>query len=163
LESLLEHAVREPETRLSRLRLVGEEERRQLVEEWNQTQRDYPREVTWVELFEEQVQKSPDNIALVYGQQRLDYRQLNRQVNRLAHHLRELGVGPEKLVGICAERSVEMVVAILAVLKAGGAYLPMDPGYPAERLSLAGSGRRGSRWLIWIRWRQGKGQRTLRC
>jgi amino acid adenylation domain-containing protein len=135
LESLLEHAVRDPETRLSRLGLVGEEERKQLVVEWNRTEREYAKEVTWVQLFEGQVQKSPEGTALVVGEQRLSYEQLNRRVNQLAHHLRRLGVGTEELVGICAERSVEMVVAILGVLKAGGAYLPMDPGYPGERLS----------------------------
>jgi amino acid adenylation domain-containing protein len=133
--TLLQQIVENPETRLSRLGLVGEEERRQLVVGWNQTQREYAREVTWVELFERQVQRSGEATALVFGEERLKYEQLNQRVNQLAGYLRGLGVGTESLVGICAERSVEMVVAILGVLKAGGAYLPMDPGYPAERLS----------------------------
>jgi amino acid adenylation domain-containing protein len=135
LESLLEDAVRNPDARLSQLRMLGEGEREQLLVEWNHTQSAYPKDRTWMQLFEEQVARTPQATALVFGQQRLSYQQLNQHVNQLAHHLRGLGAGPESLVAICAERSIEMVVAILAVLKAGGAYLPMDPLYPAERLS----------------------------
>ena len=135
LTCLLESAVQSPQTRLSGLRVVGEEEREQLVVGWNATAVRYPKELTWVELFESQVARTPEGVALVFGDQRLSYRELNGRANQLAHHVRRLGVGPEGLVGICAERSVEMVVAILGVLKAGGAYLPMDPAYPAERLA----------------------------
>jgi amino acid adenylation domain-containing protein len=114
--------------------MMSEEEREQVVVEWNRTGMDYPRERTWVELFEEQVRRSPEATALVFGEQRLSYEELNGKANGLARHLRGLGVGPETMVGICLERSVEMVLGILGVLKAGGAYLPMDPLYPAERL-----------------------------
>src|SRR5262249_3265308 len=87
------------------------------------------------ELFEEQAWKSPDAVALVYEDEQLSYGDLNARANRLAHHLRGLGVGPEALVAVCLERGVEMVVGILAALKAGGAYLPLDPSYPPERLA----------------------------
>jgi amino acid adenylation domain-containing protein len=133
--TILQEIVKNPETRLSRLRMLEEGEREQLLVGWNRTQSEYPKDRTWVQLFEEQVGRSPEATALVVGQQRWSYAQLNERVNRLAHHLRSRGVGPESLAGICAERSVEMVIAILAVLKAGGAYLPMDPLYPSERLS----------------------------
>jgi amino acid adenylation domain-containing protein len=133
--TLLHNVVQNPEARLSRLGMLGEEEREQLVVGWNRTGMEYPRELTWVQLFEAQVSDSPQATALVSGRQRLSYEQLNQRANQLAHHLRSLGVGPESLVGICAERSLEMVIGILGVLKAGGAYLPMDPLYPAERLA----------------------------
>jgi amino acid adenylation domain-containing protein len=135
LQLLLENAVSDPERRLSQLRMLSEEERQQLVVGWNATASEYPKELTWVQLFERQVARSPQATALVFGQQRLSYEQLNGRANQLARHLRKLGVGPESLVGICAERSLELVVGILGVLKAGGAYLPMDPVYPAERLA----------------------------
>src|SRR5262249_40727885 len=85
-------------------------------------------------LFEAQVEKTPDAIALVFEDQRLTYRQLNNRANQIAHHLQKLGVGPEALVGICLERSIDLIVAILATLKAGGAYIPLDPMYPKDRL-----------------------------
>jgi len=132
---LLQDIAQRPETHLSGLRMLGEEEREQLVGGWNATAAKYPKELTWVQLFESQVARTPEAVALVFGDQRLSYRELNGRANQLAHHVRRLGVGPEGLVGICAERSVEMVVGILGVLKAGGAYLPMDPAYPAERLT----------------------------
>jgi amino acid adenylation domain-containing protein len=134
LTCLLESAVRSPETRLSGLRMVGEAEREQLVVGWNATGKKYGKGLTWVQLLEGQVERTPEAVALVCGEQRLSYRELNGRANQVAHHLRGLGVGPEGLVGICAERSVEMVVAMMGVLKAGGAYLPMDPAYPEERL-----------------------------
>jgi amino acid adenylation domain-containing protein len=117
------------------LRMLGEGEREQLLVEWNRTQREYPKGRVWMQFFEETVQRSPQATAVVFGRERLSYEQLNQRANQLAHHLRALGVGPESLVGICAERSIEMLIAILGVLKAGGAYLPMDPLYPSERLS----------------------------
>ena len=132
---LLQDIAKHPETRLSGLKMVGEAEREQLVEGWNATGVKYAKELTWVQLWERQVTRTPEKVALVCGDQRLSYRELNGRVNQLAHHLRRLGVGPEGLVGICAERSVEMVVAMMGVLKAGGAYVPMDPAYPEERLS----------------------------
>ena len=97
--------------------------------------RSYPREKCVHELFEAQVERTPDAVALVDEEQSLTYGELNARANRLAHYLRELGVRPDARVAICMERSVEMVVALLATLKAGGAYVPLDPGYPLERLA----------------------------
>jgi len=109
-------------------------DRRRVLVEWNATSRDYPTEVTLHELFEAQVKRTPGAVALVFETAILSYDELNRRANRLARYLRSLGVGPEVLVGLCAERSVEMVVGLLGILKAGGAYVPLDPNYPRERL-----------------------------
>ncbi|HEY6350678.1 MAG TPA: amino acid adenylation domain-containing protein, partial [Candidatus Angelobacter sp.] len=114
--------------------LLGEEEQRQILYEWNQTQREYPKEKCVHELFEEQVKRTPEAIAVVMEGASLSYGELNRQANRLAHHLREIGVKADTRVGICLERSTEMIVGVLGVLKAGGAYVPLDPEYPADRL-----------------------------
>ncbi len=112
-------------------------ERHQLLVEWNDTQTDYyPADKCIHHLFEEQVERFPDNIAAVFGDEGLTYRELNQRANQLAHHLQTLGVGPEVLVGLCVERSLEMVVGLLGILKAGGAYLPLDPNYPPERLAM---------------------------
>ena len=117
------------------MELLSEGEREQIVVGWNNTQAEYPREKCLHELFEEQVERSPEAVAVVYEGERLTYRELNERANQLGHYLRELGVGPEVLVGICVERSLEMVVGLLGILKAGGAYVPLDPEYPKERLS----------------------------
>ena len=132
---LLEGIVADPEQRISQLPLLTEAERHQLLVEWNDTAVEYPRDQCIHQLFEEQVERSPEATALVYEAQQLTYGELNARANRLAHHLRTLGVGPEVLVGVCLERSIELVVAMLAILKAGGAYVPLDPSYPAERLA----------------------------
>ncbi|HJR80154.1 MAG TPA: amino acid adenylation domain-containing protein [Anaerolineales bacterium] len=108
----------------------------QLRVEGNEAQTDTPPDKCVHHLFEEQVERSPDTIAAVFGDEQLTYRELNRRANQLAHHLQTLGVGPEVLVGICVERSLEMVVGLLGILKAGGAYLPLDPHYPPERLAM---------------------------
>ncbi|MGA2224692.1 MAG: amino acid adenylation domain-containing protein, partial [Syntrophobacteraceae bacterium] len=131
---LLQGIIANPDSRLSELQLLTEAERHQLLE-WNATQTDYPRDKCIQELFEEQVERIPDAVALVFKDQRLTYRELNRRANQLARHLRNLGVGPEVLVGICMERSLEMVVGLLGILKAGGAYVPLDSAYPRERLA----------------------------
>ena len=110
-------------------------ERRRLLVEWNHTQADYPRSRCVPDLFQEQVQRTPEAVALVCGERQLSYRQLNAQAEALAAQLRRLGVGPDKLVGVCLERSMEMVVALYAIHKAGGAYVPLDAGYPRERLA----------------------------
>src|SRR5262249_28031811 len=110
----------DPDTKLDRLPLLTEAEGRQILVEWNDTAAEYPHEQCVHELFEYQAGRSPDAVALVCGSQRLSYRELNAQANRLARHLRALGVSPETLVGVCLTRSPEMVVALLAVLKAGG-------------------------------------------
>src|SRR5215212_10177343 len=113
---------------------MPEVERRQVLYEWNATEAEYPREKLVQELFEEQVEKTPDAVAVVYEDATLSYAELNRRANQLAHYLRELGVGPDQRVGICLERSLQMIVGLLGVMKAGGAYVPLDPAYPVERL-----------------------------
>ena len=114
---------------------MSETERRQLLVEWNEGTADDAADLCVHQLFEAQVERTPDAVALVSEEKQLTYRELNCRANRLAHHLRALGVGPEMLVAICLERSAEMVIALLAILKAGGAYLPLDPAYPKERLA----------------------------
>ncbi|NEQ08360.1 MAG: AMP-binding protein, partial [Moorea sp. SIO4E2] len=117
------------------LPILTTDEQHKLLVEWNDTQTDYPKDRCIHQLFEEQVAKSPDAIALTFEHQQLTYRELNAQANQLAHHFKSLGVGPEVLVGICVGRSPEIVMGLLAILKAGGAYVPLDPTYPTERLS----------------------------
>jgi amino acid adenylation domain-containing protein len=131
---LLEQATSEPERGLDELALLAKAERQEITEVWNRTQADYPRHQCVHELFEQQAAKTPEALAVIYGRQQLNYRDLNRRANQLAHYLRKQGVGEESRVGICLERSLEMVVAMLATLKAGGAYVPLDPHYPPERL-----------------------------
>jgi amino acid adenylation domain-containing protein len=134
--TLLEGIVSNPGLRLSELPLVSEAERRQLLFEWNQTATAYPRDATIQEVFQVQVERTPDAIALIWQERQVSYAELNRQANQLARHLRSLGIGPESRVGICAERSIEMIVGLLGILKAGGSYVPIDPEYPLERMSL---------------------------
>src|SRR5215212_4811784 len=134
LESLVEALESEPSRPLRTLQVLPEAERRQLLYEWNATEAEYPRERCVHELFEEQVEKTPDAVAVVFEDTTLSYSELNRRANQLAHYLREQGVGPDQKVAICLERNVEMVVGLLGVLKAGGAYVPLDPAYPVERL-----------------------------
>ena len=135
LAVLLRGVVDEPDTRLSALPLLSDAERHRLLVEWNDTAVPYPRDSCIHELFDAQVARSPAATALVFEDERLTYAELNARANRLAHHLIDLGVGPETLVGIAVERSIEMVVGLLGILKAGGAYVPLDPGYPAERIA----------------------------
>jgi amino acid adenylation domain-containing protein len=110
-------------------------ERKQILYEWNDTATEYPADKCIHEIFEEQVRKTPAATAVVYEGTSLSYGELNRQANKLAHHLRELGVRPDMRVAIYAERSLELIVGLLGILKAGGAYVPLDPAYPVERLS----------------------------
>ncbi|HYX15543.1 MAG TPA: amino acid adenylation domain-containing protein [Nostoc sp.] len=135
LQTLLEGMVTKTEQRLCELSLLTETERHQLLVEWNDTQIEYPQQQCIHELFEAQVEKTPNAVAVVFEDQQLTYGELNAKANQLAHHLRSLGVRPEILVGICVERSLEMVIGLLAILKAGGAYIPLDPSYPQERLA----------------------------
>ncbi|HEX3093246.1 MAG TPA: amino acid adenylation domain-containing protein, partial [Candidatus Angelobacter sp.] len=132
-EQLLKAVVENAEQRVWNLPLLTEAEREQL-ERWNQTSRDYPRGKTLAALFEERAASTPNAVAVEYEGQELKYGDLNRQANRLAHHLRALGVKPDTLVAICVDRSLEMIVGLLAVMKAGGAYVPLDPAYPRDRL-----------------------------
>ena len=134
LQTLLRGVAADPDQRLSELPLLSEAERHRLLSEWNETATEYPRDRCVHELFEERAQRTPEAVAVVFEEQRLTYRELNRRANQLAHHLRALGVGPGVLVGICVERSLEMVVGLLGILKAGGTYVPLNPSYPATRL-----------------------------
>lgn len=134
-QTLLEGIVANPEHRLSRLSMLSASERQQMLVEWNATERVYPQQCCLHELFEEQVERTPEAVALLFGDRSLSYRELNRRANQLAHYLQNLGVGPDVPVGLCFERSVEMVVGVLGVLKAGGAYVPLDPSYPLDRLA----------------------------
>ncbi|BDI19716.1 hypothetical protein ANSO36C_55180 [Nostoc cf. commune SO-36] len=132
---LLAAIVAEPEQSVSSLPLLTASEQQQLLVEWNHTDTEYPQDKCIQELFQQQVERTPEAVAVVYDNQQLTYRELNAKANQLAHYLRSLGVKPEVLVGICLERSLEMVIGLLAILKAGGAYLPLDPAYPSERLA----------------------------
>jgi len=135
-QTLLQSIVKDPERRVSRLPMLTENERHRLLVVWNTTQREYPAKKCIHEVFESQVERSPDAVAVVFDAKQLTYRELNRRANRLAHELVKRGVGPDVPVGICMERSPEMIVGLLAILKAGGAYVPLDPTYPNERLAL---------------------------
>ncbi|NEO43856.1 MAG: AMP-binding protein, partial [Moorea sp. SIO4A3] len=141
-QTLLEGIVANPDQSVAELPLLSTQERHQLLVEWNDTGSDYPTDKCIHQLFEEQVKKRGNAIAVVFDQEQLTYQELNQRANQLAHHLQNLGVEPEVLVGICVERFLQMVVGLLGILKAGGAYVPLDPNYPGERLSymLADSG-----------------------
>jgi amino acid adenylation domain-containing protein len=147
-QTLLWAIASDVECPIAQLPMLTTDERQQQLIDWNKTDRPYRQDVCFHHLFEEQVMKSPDAIALTFAQtfdsgtgdsstdcQQLTYAALNQRSNQLAHYLQSLGVGPEIVVGICVERSPEMIIALLAVLKAGGAYLPLDPTYPTERLA----------------------------
>ncbi|MEG4587532.1 amino acid adenylation domain-containing protein [Microcoleus sp. MOSTC5] len=133
-EVLLEGIVANPEQPLKNLPILTAAEREQLLVEWNNTQTNYPESACIHQLFEVQAEQTPDAVAVVFGEQQLTYQQLNCRANQLAHYLQTLGAGPEVLVGICFDRSMDAIVSLLAVLKAGSAYLPLDPAYPKERL-----------------------------
>ncbi|MBF2063675.1 MAG: amino acid adenylation domain-containing protein [Calothrix sp. C42_A2020_038] len=132
--NLLKGVLKNKTSKLQDLPLITETERYQLLVEWNDTYTEYP-EKSIHQLFEEQVKRTPQNIALQFGCETLTYEQLNNRANQLANYLIALGVKPNVLVGFCVERSLEMVVGLLAILKAGGAYVPLDPSYPQERLA----------------------------
>ncbi len=131
---LLESVVEDVECPIYEMAMLGEDERRQLLEEWNETGVSYP-EASVHELFEGQVERTPEGIAVECEGERYTYRELNERANQVAHQLRRLGVGPEVRVGLCVERGMELVVGMLGVLKAGGAYVPLDPDYPPKRLA----------------------------
>jgi amino acid adenylation domain-containing protein/non-ribosomal peptide synthase protein (TIGR01720 family) len=131
---LLEAFADDPDQAVSGVDLLSEQERRQILVEFNQTRTEYPRNKTMMELFAEQVRRRGDEPAVICGEDRLSYTEIDRRSNQLGRYLASLGVGPEKLVGISMERSIEVVLAMLAILKAGGAYVPIDPAYPPDRL-----------------------------
>ena len=134
LRTLLQAMAADESQTIDRLTLLPASERHQLLYEWNDTAAEFPSDKCIHELFQEQVDRTPDATAVVFEEASLSYGELNRRANQLAHHLRELGVRPDARVAICVERGFEMIVALLAVLKAGGAYVPLDPTYPVERL-----------------------------
>ncbi len=144
--NLLHSVVANPEQRLAELPLLASAEREQIVQGWNATAADFPN-LCLHQLIEQQARATPQRTALLFGEHSLTYQALNAQANRLAHKLREQGVGPESLVGVALNRSIELVVGLLAVLKAGAAYVPLDPDYPRERLAYLFADS-GVQWLL---------------
>jgi amino acid adenylation domain-containing protein/FkbH-like protein/FkbM family methyltransferase len=135
-QTLLEAIVANPQEPIGTLSLLTERERHQLLVEWNDTDTAYPDKKCIHQLFEEQVERTPNHVAVVFENESLTYGELNNRANQLAHYLRQnYQIKPDTLVGICVERSLEMIVGLLGILKAGGAYVPLDPDYPQERLS----------------------------
>ena len=135
LESLADALDAVPSTAAHSIEVLPASERHQLLYEWNDTKVDYSAHENLCELFEAQVRKNPNVVSVVFGDASLSYAELDKRANQLAHHLKRLGIGPEMLVGVCLERSLDMVVAVLAILKAGAAYVPLDPAFPENRLS----------------------------
>jgi amino acid adenylation domain-containing protein len=134
-QSLLRCIVEDPDRSITALELMSAAERRQILFQWNDTRAEYPGDSCIHHLFEAQADRTPDAVALEYGGEKLTYRELDRRANRLAEHLQNLGVGPEKLAGVMMERSPSMVASLLAIFKTGGAYVALDPAYPRERLA----------------------------
>ena len=135
-KTLLESIVANPEQGIANLPLLSEDEVNQLLREWNDTRTDYPQNKCIHQLFEERVEQHSEDVAVTCDSQHLTYKQLNSKANQLARYLQKQGVGAEVLVGLCAERSIDLIVGMLGILKAGGAYLPLDPSYPRDRLNL---------------------------
>src|SRR5205085_2108308 len=131
---MLEAMVAEQQQAVPAIELLSPEERKLLLETWNATETEYEKHLCVHQLFEQQAKRSPEAVAVVCEEQRLSYAELNREANRLAHHLIRLGIKPRDPVAICVERGVGMVVGLLGILKAGGAYVPLDAAYPAQRL-----------------------------
>lgn len=135
LEKLLEDFIDFPEQSLAGFSALTEQEQKQTVVEWNETTAPYPENMCLHHLFEEQVEKNPDAPAVIFKDKQLSYRRLNHRANELALHLQQQGVGPESLVALCLDPSIDMIVAIMGTLKAGGAYVPIDPAYPKDRVA----------------------------
>ncbi|GCE28513.1 hypothetical protein KDA_39970 [Dictyobacter alpinus] len=133
--TLLEQVVSQPESRIQSLPLLSERERNSMLNEWNSTQADYPLQAPFHRLFEQQASQTPDRIAVVYQQEYVTYAELNRRAQQLARQLLQRGIQPEQLVGLYLERSVEMLIGMLAIFKAGAAYVPLDPAYPQQRIA----------------------------
>lgn len=134
-QTLVESAAKNPEKTVSELEILSDRQRQQLLVEFNNTQTNFPLNKCIHQLFEEQVERTPDNVAVVFEDQQLTYRQLNTRANIIGHYLQNLGVKPDMLVGICVERSLDIVIAMLGILKAGGAYLPLDSALPKDALA----------------------------
>lgn len=135
ITALVNALTQNPQQLLSRLNIIPAAERQQLLVDWNATTAEYPHEQCIHQLFEQQVEKTPDAIAVVFDNQSLGYDELNQRANQVARHLVAFGIRPDSRVAICMERSLDMIVGLLGILKAGGAYVPLDPNYPVERLS----------------------------
>ncbi|MBD2559799.1 MULTISPECIES: non-ribosomal peptide synthetase [Nostoc] len=135
-QTLLQSVINEPEVAIGKLEILNHIERQQLLIEFNQTKTDYSPDKCIHYLFEQQADLTPDKIAVVFEDQQITYAELNTKANQLAHYLQQLGVRPDVLVGLFAERSLELIIGILGILKAGGAYLPLDPTLPKEGLNL---------------------------
>src|ERR1041384_2719143 len=134
LETILETMAANEVQQVSEVPWLTEAEEQQVLKQWNDTRQEFGTSQCVQRMIEEQVERTPEQIALIHDAEQLSYRELNHRANRLAHYLQAQGVGPETLVGLCVERSPEMVVALLAIMKAGGAYVPLDPAYPTPRL-----------------------------
>lgn len=134
-QTVLEGIVANPDQRLAAISILTDAERHEILETWNDVGTDYPRAACVHQLFEEQAARYPTAPAVRFEAQQLTYGELNERANQVAHHLRSLGIGPEDFVAICMERSIDLIVGILAILKAGGTYVPLDPTYPHERLA----------------------------
>lgn len=133
-QAVLEGVAANPEQLIHEIPLLSDDERHRVLVEWSGGASEYPRDALIHTLFEEQAERRPDATAIIWGERRLSYREVNGQANRLARYLRTVGVGPESLTGLCVERSPNAIIAMLAILKAGGAYVPLDPAYSPERL-----------------------------
>ncbi|MGB3531924.1 MAG: amino acid adenylation domain-containing protein [Microcoleaceae cyanobacterium] len=134
-QNLLTAIVKNPQTSVGKLSLLNESEQQQILIDWNNTQTDYDLSRCLHQLFEQQVDQTPTEVSVIFEGKKLTYQELNKKANKLAHYLIKLGVKPETLVGICVERSLEMVIGLLAIQKAGGAYVPIDPTYPNDRIA----------------------------
>ena len=134
-QQLLEGITNDPSRPVKEIPLMSEDEQRQLLTQWNDTRTDYPRDKCIHHFFEDQVQRTPEATALIFQNKDINYLELNNRSNQLARHLQTLGVKPGVFVGVQMERSIDMIIALLGIIKAGGAYLPLDPSYPEERLS----------------------------
>lgn len=133
-QNILGEILDKPARPLFELEILSVEEKQQILVEWNDTATSYPREKCIHQLFEKQVEHSPETVAVILDDKKITYRELNARANQLSHYLHSLGVGPNVLVGICMERSIEMIIGLIGILKAGGAYMPLDPEYPPERI-----------------------------
>ncbi|RKZ79388.1 MAG: hypothetical protein DRR16_25795, partial [Candidatus Parabeggiatoa sp. nov. 3] len=151
-EFLLGEILRQHSVPIRQLQIMPDTELNKILVEFNDSATDYPRDKTIVDLFEEQVAKTPNAIAVIFENQQLTYGELNRKANQLAHHLQTLAVKPEELVGLCVEASLEMIVGLLGILKAGGAYVPLDPHYPPERLTFMLSNAQAKVLLTQQKW-----------
>jgi len=131
---LLRNLMESPDLMLKEISMTTEEEKRQILEEFNDTYVDYPKENTVIQMFEKQARKTPNNVAVVFQNEQVTYKELNEKANTVAYHLRELGVAPDVIVGVVMEKSIEMIIGILGILKSGGAYMPIDSDFPIERV-----------------------------